>query len=492
MQRSSIASGHKVVTEAAEDMLAIGGNAFDAAVSAAFVSTIAEPLLNSLGGGGFMVAQKSQESEPFVIDFFCNFPQNACDDIVKNFEELVIQFSESQQAFHIGPASVATPGTLQGLLHIHRNYGRLLLADILAPAVELCEAGVELNETQSYVLDILSPIACHQKEGREIYAPEGEVLKCGDKIKNRDLAAYLRELPKDMGKSLYQAGNAKKWLEPWGALSSLTPEDLADYRVVRREPHEFKYRDTHVWTVPPPAQGGLSLNRLLNQLGKISLEGCGFHDSNHLASLAQVLCHSNPVKELKLEEFQKGTTHISVVDDNDNWVSLSLTNGEGSGHFVPGTGIMLNNMLGEEDICTSDVSNWKPGKRMSSMMAPLIMQAGSEKVAMGSGGSKRIRSTLMQMISHITDFGLSLEEATLAPRFNWDGENLHLEPGVLERRAKSIARTFPLKVWPAKEFYFGGAHSVAYDGQSQWIQAMGDPRRNGHGRVLEKEPKSES
>ena len=234
---------------------------------------------------------------------------------------------------------------------------------------------------------------------------------------------------------------------------------------------------------------------MLSILDAVDIGSCEWGSYDHLRILAKVMQEVESLKEKcsgdireeeelilkkQLQKFKKGTTHISVADELGNFVSMSLTNGEGSGYFVPGTGIMLNNMLGEDDLWPEDFSDMIGGTRINSMMSPCILEKDADHcIVTGSGGSKRIRSSLLQVISNLVDFQMDLERAVDAPRINWNGEALQLESGFSKTVINRLTKNFPVNEWPHKAFYFGGTHSVI-----PITQAHGDSRRGGKGKVV--------
>ena len=171
----------------------------------------------------------------------------------------------------------------------------------------------------------------------------------------------------------------------------------------------------------------------------------------------------------------RGTTHVSVVDCEGNVASMTTSNGEGSGYIVPGTGIMLNNMMGEDDLHPDGFHASPPGQRVASMMSPSLLEnQGRVELVIGSGGSKRIRTAITQVVSNVVDFGRELREAVEAPRMHWDGETMQVEPGVSESALALLRDRMDVNVWQARNVYFGGVHAVMPAGR-----AAGDPRRGG-------------
>lgn len=175
------------------------------------------------------------------------------------------------------------------------------------------------------------------------------------------------------------------------------------------------------------------------------------------------------------------TTHISVVDEEGNAAAVTTSNGEGCGYVIPGTGVMLNNMLGEEDINPRGFHTQEPGLRMSSMMAPtIVMKGGRPEIVLGSGGSNRIRNAILQVILNITDHKLPVHDAVNSPRCHWDGEVFHAEKGMNEVELDLLERHgVSLKRWGQKNMYFGGVHTVVAAEGGKVLSGAGDMRRGG-------------
>ena len=178
---------------------------------------------------------------------------------------------------------------------------------------------------------------------------------------------------------------------------------------------------------------------------------------------------------------QRGTTHISVIDANGNMASLTVSNGEGCGYVVPGTGIMLNNMLGEEDINPRGFDSWPVNSRMSSMMSPtLAFTDKSDVIVTGSGGSNRIRTALLQVLINLIDFDMTVEDAVEGPRIHFEDGMLNVEYGFDPTEIDELVASFPNhKAWKEKNIFFGGTHTAAYNLQSKTLSGAGDPRRGG-------------
>jgi gamma-glutamyltranspeptidase/glutathione hydrolase len=174
----------------------------------------------------------------------------------------------------------------------------------------------------------------------------------------------------------------------------------------------------------------------------------------------------------------RGTTHISTIDSLGNSASLTLSNGEGSGQLLPGTGVMLNNMLGEEDLNPAGFNRWPCDVRVSSMMAPTLAEDEHQLIAIGSGGSNRLRTAILQTLSNLIDFGMSPEQAVNAPRMHFERGQLDIEPGFEQASIQDLLADFPdHRIWSSHNLFFGGTHTVCWDGRH--FTGAGDPRRGG-------------
>jgi gamma-glutamyltranspeptidase/glutathione hydrolase len=298
----------------------------------------------------------------------------------------------------------------------------------------------------------------------------------------------------------------------------VTEADLARYRVERRRPFEHDYRGARVLTNPPPSSGGILIAFALALLGEHAVGPLGFGTAGHLKLLARVMALTNRARlesalhaaadeaeaataAARLFDPQllatyarqvrgrppctRGTTHISIVDGAGNIAAASLSNGEGCGAMLPGTGIMLNNMLGEEDLNPRGFHRWPRGSRLSSMMAPtLALLPDGAEAALGSGGSNRIRTAILQVLVNLLDFGMPVAEAVTSPRLHFERGTADLEIGFPEQAQKAVAEMAEAAtVWPAHNLFFGGVHAVTR-GADGTLAAAGDSRRGGAALVV--------
>ena len=494
--KSFVASGHELVSSTVLSILEEGGNAYDAAVAAGFTSALAEPALTSLGGGGFLLA-RTCAGEHKLFDFFPDNPGKGlpATDLEPHFFPVTVNFSGSLQDFNIGLGSVAVPGNLKGFLHIHKELGILSLSDVLQPAIELAKRGIRINGQQAYFLELLKPIMTMTSYGRTLFEPDGRFLSEGDYFYNPDYAAFLKKLPERRGNDFY-CGNLARRIEKdmRDGQGMLTAQDLNEYEVIEREPLQYSYRGRRILTNPPPSFGGSLIEKTMRLLDMLPVGDLQWGDTNHVGILAGVFLEIEKYRDSfaredirfsndwyagtvdKIRKFSRGTTHLSIIDRHGNVASMTTSNGEGSGYFAPGTGIMLNNMMGEDDLHPGGFHCSPPGLRVSSMMSPTIV-VGDKGVEMvlGSGGSKRIRTAIIQVIVNRIDFGMDIRRAVEAPRIHWDGEMLQMEPGYPRETVETLQNKMPVNIWQQENVYFGGVHAIADRG-------AGDPRRNGNAR----------
>jgi len=477
-----VAAGNADTAAAAVQVLRAGGNAVDAVVAAGFAAGVSEPALSSLGGGGFLLA--ALPGGPVeLFDFFVTIPGHGRPpgEVPASPEPVTVHFAGADQVFSAGWGSVAVPGCLDGYLHAHRRRGRLPLGEVVAPARALAAHGAVLDPTQASLLRLLGQILLRSREGRSIVAPSGVLLRAGERMANPGLADVLADIAGGQVTSFASptlAAPLAAACQRGGGL--LTTADLAGYAVVEREPVRTTYRGGQIATNPPPSFGGsLVLDALAELEAGDALDG----SPDSYVRLARVLAAMSD-RHVAVPHASRGTTHISVVDAEGGVAAMTTSNGSCSGEYAPGTGIALNNMLGEADLHPRGWADVPAGTRVSSMMAPtLVTTASGTVVGLGSGGSERIRSVLTCVLSGLLDRGLPLAAALHAPRLHWDRTMLQVEPG-LDAALPALRRYWPVHAWPHRDLYFGGAHAVARtpDGVAE---AAGDERRGGVGVVVD-------
>lgn len=507
MNKTLISTGSMEATQAAATMMEEGGNAFDAAVSAVFTSMVSEFALTGPAGGGAMMV-KTPHSKPIVYDFFVNTPYQSTTEKLEFFKA-EINFGSSKQFFHIGKGSVAVPGTLAGLIKVHSDLGKLPLSIILQPAIALAKNGCRMNREQAFIFKILEPIFTHTIEGRRLLCRNNVILKEGQTFNNPDFATFLERVIDEGIEFFYRGDVADQITTLLREGGLIDNKSMKDYSVEKRKPIFTDFLDYRVYTNPPPSAGGSLIIFLL----KLIEDGNAAHSS--LSQLLQAMAVTNTARHeicndanapemfnrlleedvvnkykttlnywwsnpatFSISSGRGCTTHVSVMDKEGNCASVTTSNGEGSGYVIPNTGIMLNNMLGEEDLNPQGFHNWTTPRRLPTMMSPtLIMQGDKPEMVIGSGGSNRIRSAIVQVIINYFCKNQSLAESIEAPRIHYESGTLYCEPGVTN--TTTIPDEIIFQKFSDKNLFFGGVNAVTRD------FAFSDRRRGGTTVILE-------
>ncbi|RUM90529.1 MAG: gamma-glutamyltransferase [Thermovibrio sp.] len=495
-----VAAGDRLTAEAGAEILKAGGNAFDAAVAACFAAPIAEPALTSAGGGGFLLAVSNFEP-PLLYDFFVDVPPKRLES--PDFYSIEVDFGDTKQTFHIGAGSVAVPGFVAGLLRVHTERGKLPLREVLSVAIDYARRGVKLSKLQASFIKLLEPIFTATPESRKLYAPDGKLIDSEREFRNPDYADFLELLSKEGQWAFYEgeiADEIDRVMRERGGI--LRKEDLERYRVFEREPIKVNFQDYDIFTNPPPSSGGILIGFTLKLLSKVNFDRWGsiFHAGALIESMRttqkfrkdfvnghlheenfEEILSSDEIVDSYYNLFKNklnlwgNTTHICILDSEGNGVSVTTTNGEGSGVLIPKTGVMLNNMLGEEDLNPLGFFKWSPYVRLPSMMSPTAVFKGEKPVLLlGSAGSNRIRSAVVQTILNYLFFEMDVEKSVSAPRLHYENGEVFVEPGFPESTIGEIRRHYRTTVFKEKSLFFGGVQSVDFK-----FSGGGDPRRGG-------------
>jgi gamma-glutamyltranspeptidase / glutathione hydrolase len=497
-----VAAGHPLSAEAGADVLRAGGNAVDAAAAAVLMSFAAESPLTGPGAGGFMLVHTSS-GEDHLLDFFVAAPgKGLTTPEPAALTPIEVAFAEDAiQLFHVGPSSCGVYGTTRGLAEVLERFGTVGLADLVEGPARAAREGLEVPPMQAFIFKILEPILTGTPEGAAIYAPEGRLLREGERVVLPELADLLERLGAEGPDFLYTgdvAAAVSDWVLERGGL--VTRDDLASYGVVEREPARARYHGRDVLTNPPPSSGGILIAYSLDLLERIGWRG-------DVRTLVEVMDRTN---RARTEEFHMGlstegyleqflakealesavrevhgrlgsTTHISVMDDEGAYATVTCSNGSCSGVIVPGTGVHLNNMLGEEDLNPLGYHRYEPGTRIPSMMAPTgVLRDARPEVALGSAGSNRIRSAIVQTITAVVDDGATAAEAVARPRVHFERGVVEAEPGISDEELEAVERDgWRVQRWREQNLYFGGVQAVARDPETGELSGGGDPRRGG-------------
>jgi gamma-glutamyltranspeptidase/glutathione hydrolase len=525
-----ISAGDVHTAAAGAAMLEKGGNAVDAAVAAAFASFVAEVGVVHLGGSGmaqvFLPDDNGTGHHCQTYDFFSTTPgldqTGNLDDI--DFEKVTIDFGPTTQDFYLGRGSVAVPGNIFGLCQMAADHGRLSLPELLEPAIRLARDGVAISAFQAETCALLEPIYTHSAGMRSIFDRGEGIVTAGERLTMPDLAHTLAKLAQHGPRFARRGPLAQAILADQATNGGLlTATDLENYEVHRLNPISLKYRDYQILLPPPSSSGGVLTAFTFKLLRHFDVGQLRHGSREHLQLLFEVMAAttrarpvwdraqetlpvdealdyflseafvSHYVREVKaglagdsslpaLSEpaLHPDTSHLSVIDADGMAVSLTTTAGETAGYVVPGTGYIPNNIMGEEDLHPAGFHTRRPGVRIPTMMTPsIVLYQGNIRLVVGSGGSIRIRSAILQVLSNLLDFNMRLVDAVNTARVHLENGSLQCELGYdpaavdqLEKMGYSVNR------WDRRSIYFGGAHSVSRTPDGRLV-AAGDNRRGG-------------
>jgi gamma-glutamyltranspeptidase/glutathione hydrolase len=492
---AAVAGGSAEAVAAAIDVLRSGGSAVDAVLAAAFATTLTEPVLSSLGGGGFLLRAPAGGAAE-VLDFFVAVPglgrsarpglEGAGEASAgAGVQEVVVDFAKagpaagaSRQVFHGGWGTVAVPGAFAGYLDAHARWGRLPLADVVAPAARLARDGVELSAVQRRFVTLVADLLALTPESARLFAG----LDRAGAYRNLGYADLLDAVARGEVAGAWDPAYADELLRGAAVHGGLlSAADLEAYAPVLRDPLVLERGDARISTNPPPSAGGAIVLEALRRYDA-GRGGPRWHEVAAAQAEAR-LAHRGR------GQVPTGTTHLSVVDRDGGVAALTTSNGSGSGTVVPRWHVPLNNMLGEEDLQPGEPL--PPGARMGSMMAPTLLEGSDgSRTVLGTGGSERIRSAVLGVVLRLVDEGAGLADAVSAPRVHIGSDHqVHVEPGLPEAALAGLDRLagergWPgVEQWPTPNVYFGGVHAVsrARDGS---VTAVGDARRGGAAAVL--------
>ena len=453
-RRGIVTSSEAQATRAGVAILAQGGNAVDAAVATAFALAVTHPSAGNLGGGGFLLLRPSG---PDAVTTALDFRETAPAALTRQ------GFDRMQLGGAKGGAAAGVPGSVAGLLLAHERFGKLPRASVLAPAVALAKSGFVLGRRQAELLAASFNALKSDKTLAKRFGSDHGPKAQGARVVQPELAAALVRIQDDGAAGFYRGPTADALTRAPGSL--ISHADLEGYRAVERTPLRSTYRGLVVETMPPPSAGGVAVTEMLGLL-----EALGAHEAHGAAELhlfleasrrAQAerrfgvsdpdaldpsalssqlerflsprallarapveLEHATPSATLAplypgASEESEQTTHLSVVDESGMVVSLTttLSGSFGAKLTAPGTGIVLNNSVAS--FSRTGPNQPAPGRRTTSSMAPTLVLDGSRVVlVLGTPGGDTIPSTIVQVLRHVVDHGLSLEQAVAAPRIH--------------------------------------------------------------------------
>jgi gamma-glutamyltranspeptidase/glutathione hydrolase len=480
-----LVTSHFLATESAKKVLKKGGNAIDAAVTAAFLLAVTQPRSGNIGGGGFMLISSEERNEVVAIDYREKAPGKATVDMFLDQEGNAD--SEVSRYSHL---AAGVPGTVAGLAMALDKYGTISLLDAMAPAIKLAEEGFIVTPRFSDGLkDKEKLLKRWDSTARIFYKADGGYYEPGDLFKQKDLAATLRRIAKNGAREFYEGKTAEQLVAEMAKHGGLiTLEDMKNYSPVIRTPVHGTYRGYDIYSMPPPSSGGVHVIQILNILEgyPVTVYGHNSAKSIHLMAEAMKRAYADrslylgdedfvkvPLKKLTSKEYatvlrqnidnekatpssaispgkflpyeSNETTHFSIADKFGNAVSNTYTINfsYGSGIVVEGAGFLLNNEMDDFSakpgvpnaygLTGGEANKIEPNKRMLSSMSPTIVKRnGKNFLVTGSPGGSRIITTTLQVLMNVIDHGLNIQSAVAAPRIHhqWHPDELRIEEGL--------------------------------------------------------------
>jgi gamma-glutamyltranspeptidase/glutathione hydrolase len=479
-----VATEQALASQVGLDILKQGGNAVDAAVAVGFALAVVLPNAGNLGGGGFMVLHDGETGQNVALDFREMAAARAHRDMYLDAQGKVI---DGKSLFTHD--AVGVPGTVAGMVHALNKWGSMPLAKVIAPAIKLADQGFVVSEVLASTLAEEKDTLGKWPASRAIFFKQGEPLKAGDKLVQKDLANSLRQISKSGAAAFYQGDIGKKISKEMAKHGgSITLQDLKDYKVVERKPILGNYRGYQVVTMPPPSSGGIHLVQILNMLEHYPIKDYGVNSANtiHVMAESMKLAYADRAEYLGDPDFVKipvtgliskgyadslvkgiqmnqarpaaqikpgqpqpyesdQTTHFSVMDKTGDAVAVTYTLNLnfGTGIVAEGTGILLNNEMDDFSVkpgvpnafglVGGSANAIAPKKRpLSSMTPTIVLKNDKPWLVTGSPGGARIITTVLQSIVNTIDHGMNPAEAIVTPRVHhqWLPDELRIEDGI--------------------------------------------------------------
>ena len=480
--RGVAVTNHPLASAAAMEMLAAGGNAFDATVAALFTLTVVEPMMVGFFGGGVAVVHLAN-GQVHVFDGLATAPAQCRPDSYTPLADSWPDYMETKgRSNRVGPKAIAVPGNLKAWCEMAADLGRLPLQQLLAPAIRHAEDGFVLSPYLATCIEEIAPDLALDSAIAAIFLPGGKPLKAGDRLVQPDYAKTLRAIAAG-GPGALLSGKLGADVRAFLAKSGtwVTERDIEDYRVIRREAVRGSYRGFEIIGPPPPCSGGVQTIQVLNLLEATDVAGDGFGSvktlhrlieamkiaaADRLAVTADPAFVDVPVERLISKDYARersrdfdparareqrariltkesaNTTHVTIADGEGNAVTSTQTINSlfGARVAIPGTGIIANNYMYLFDPHPGKALSLAPGKRITSGITALIARkAGKPAFALGLPGAHRIPASAMQAVINLIDHGMTLQEAVEAPRiFTW-GQEVEVETGFPEQIREGLA-----------------------------------------------------
>ncbi|MBC8180076.1 gamma-glutamyltransferase [candidate division KSB1 bacterium] len=512
-----VAAAHPIASQVGMDILKKGGNAVDAALAIAFALSIAEPNASGIGGGGFLMIKMTDQKEPVMIDYREIAPGKATAAYYYQNDSSFYEYT------HGGEKSIGVPGLVACAELALPKYGSMSLKEILSPAIKLANDGIVVSEKlNGMIVDNFEKIMNYEATSK-IYLSDMMPLESGSKLTNRNLANTFSKITENGGSVFYEGEIAEAIateVKNQGGFISLS--DLKKYQAKIRKPIIGNYRGYQIISTAPPS-AGMFLIELLNMMERYDVRSLGHNSAQfiHFFTEAMKIMYADktvnaadpdfynvPVEYFTDKKYARGkqklinpnkagfeyssktvttresndTSHLSIVDEKGNIVALtqSINHWFGSGLVVPGTGILLNDHLGDFNDLPGFPNSIEPHKRPASNTAPtIILKNGKSFMTLGSPGGTRIISALAQIIMNVIDFNMSMDQAIEAPRLHCLKNILHLEGRIEENIVGELEKMgHKLKIHPDFDNFFGGAQGIIIQKEGT-LDGGADSRRDG-------------
>lgn len=536
---AAIASAHPLATLAGFEVLAAGGNAFDAAIAVESTLALVQPQSSGLGGGFFAILRPAASGKAIMLD-----AREAAPAAVNRDDYKKADGTPDRDASLNGPLAAGIPGAPAGIVWIAEHYGKLPLSKSLAPAIRIAREGFQPNKSTLEAITRRAEIIRRYPASAKLLLPGGKLPQAGWVLRNPDFAGTLEAIAKNGHEGFYAGETAHELVEGVQAAGgNWTLADLAGYQAKPRQPIEFDYNDYHIVTVSPPSSGGVALAEILNILSGYQLDDMdkiqrvhyiieamrrAFRDHNeylgdpdfvdmpldmllspfYAAGMrASILPHkatpSSMLPKALARNTGRHTSHYSIIDAQGNIAAVTTTVNTlfGSTFVAPGTGFVLNNEMDDFALVAnapnaygllgSEANKPEAGKRMLSSMSPTIVLGENRIGVIGSPGGSTIITQVLEGILAFID-GASAKEIVSKPRFHHQylPDTVYLEPETFtaDQRKKLEEMGYTLK----NRGHWGFMNVVTWDLASNSLDAASDPRREGLAKVAAIEPEPQT
>lgn len=530
-QQAAIATAHPLATKAAAQVLADGGNAFDAAVAASAALAVVEPASSGLGGGGFWLLHRAKDGLEIMVDGRETAPAEARHDMYLDEDGNVVPGLSVD-----GPLAAAIPGVPAALAHLAGRYGELPLAASLRPAIRYAREGFTVDSHMQGLLKFRRDALLASPAAAEVFLVKGEIPEVGHRIVQGDLADTLQMIADTEAKGFYQGDFARRLVAGVRAAGGVWQlEDLANYRVIERQPIRGRYHGLKITSAAPPSSGGIALVTMLNILEGFELEQAAPAQRKHLIIEAMRRAYRDRAQYLGDADFvdipahltrkdyaaglraaihpQKATpsdwlptavdnagngsdtTHFSIVDDEGNRVAatLSINYPFGAAFMVPGSGVLLNDEMDDFSakpwapnvygLVGAGANTIAPGKRPLSSMSPTFIEDDKHIVLLGTpGGSRIISMVLLGILEYAGGGDADAMVALGRYHHQYLPDKVVAEPGALSEQEIAALQGAGHTV-EARSRPYGNMQVVIVDKQTGKPSAASDPRGLGEALV---------